>query len=264
MSAILDELIDAAIAGAAGIQVERQAFKAHLIQAKAASDANVPDLLIAFASLRGDRAASKELEQRLYAVSRGVLARYGDQSFAEEVLQEVREKLLVGPGAKLRGYSGRGALVQFLKTVVTTSAIDRSRQEKARNTDDPGEDDERLEKLASSERSADSQLFSARSKSQFSRAFKEALAALTAQERTLLRMKFVDGVSIEEIGRAFQVHRTTAMRWIEKLQTELLHSTRERLKAQLNVKDHELEGVMKEMELSISERLSQILPALKR
>lgn len=264
MSAIPEVLIDAALESAPALRVDRQAFKAHLVLAKATAESNLSDVLLAFASLKGDRAALKELEARLLAVGRPALSRYGDQSFAEDVLQEVREKLLVGANAKLRAYSGRGALVQFLKTVVTTSAIDKLRQQKSREGDDAGDDDERLEKLASSDRNADSQIFSARSKSQFSKAFKEALSALTAQERTLLRMKFVDGVSVEEIGKAFQVHRTTAMRWIEKLQADLLRDTRERLKAELKVKDHELEGVMKEMELSISDRLSRILPALKR
>lgn len=262
MAPLPDAMIDEAFAQAPDLRVDRAAFKKHLAEVGAGEDANAADLLLAFACTKGDRAAMKELELRLARVSRPVLSRYGDEAFADEVLQEVREKLLVGANAKLRAYSGRGALVQYLKTVVTTTAIDRSRQQKP--VSESESDEEQLEKLAADQRNADSVIFKARGKNAFSQAFKEALADLTAQERTLLRMKFVDGVAIEEIGRAFQVHRTTAMRWIEKIQSELLKNTRAKLQAQLKLNAEELEGVMKDLELSISDRLSRMLPALKR
>lgn len=241
-----------------GLQADLAAFRTfaapHL-----GEDVNVPDLLLAWASLQGDRSAIAELDRRLTRVAAGTLPRYGDASVAEELLQEVREKLLVGAKAKLRAYTGRGALVRYLRAVMTTTAIDRVRKTEPAETSD----DDELALVASDERSAESGMFHARAKQAFATAFKAALGKLTAQERMLLRMKFVDELSVEEIGRAFEVHRTTAMRWIEKIRQDVLDDTRAALKQKFQLGERELDGFMGQMELSVAERLSRILPAMK-
>lgn len=243
-----------------GMKVDLAAFEAHLLRSSRGEDLNVGDLLLAWASLRQDPVASRELERRLGAVARPILARYGDEHFADEVIQDVRERLLVGARPKLGAYGGRGALVQYLKAVVSSAAIDRVRRKRPAS---PGDDpDAELMRLASGERGQESQLFQRAGKAEFSRAFKEALAALGPEDRTLLRMKYVDGLAVEEIGRSFQVHRTTAMRWLERIQRDILQGTRDRLKASLGVGEKELDSLLRELELSFSERISRMLPAL--
>lgn len=243
-----------------GLTADLERFRSFLEERDIEATANLPDLLLSWASLQGDRAALTELERRLLRVARPILARYGDDTFAEDLLQEIRQKLLVGQGAKLRAYSGRGALVQYLKAVVSSAALDSTRR---RRTDDAEEDDE-LQSLAAQGPKADSMLMHARYKEAFSAAFKEALESLTAEERTILRLRYMDGLTVEDIGRTFQVHRTTAMRRLEKLQEELSEKTREALRARLGIRSHELDGMMKELDLSFADRLSRILPALKR
>lgn len=236
---------------------EFRAFAAPLL----GQDVNLPDLLLSWASLRKDRAALAELDRRLERTAASALSKY--QDLAHEILQEVREKLLVGPKAKLRAYNGRGALVRYLRAVLTTTAIDKLRERQAAT---PGRqsDDDSLSTIASAEASAESRLFNARAKAAFAAAFKQALTRLTQQERMILRMKFVDDLSVEDVGSAFGVHRTTALRWLEKIRREVLAETRAVLQSKFQVADGELDGFMSEMELSVGERLSVLLPAMKK
>ncbi|MFL5318508.1 MAG: sigma-70 family RNA polymerase sigma factor [Myxococcaceae bacterium] len=256
----MNDEIAAALESLPGLSVDVNKFR-QFAAPHLGKDVNLPDLLLAWASLQRDRAALAELDRRLERTAASALSKYGDLS--SEILQEVREKLLVGNNARLRAYTGRGALVRYLRAVMTTTAIDKLRERdsalSSRRTDDDA-----LSAMASGEPGAETGLFNARAKAAFATAFKAALNKLTPQERMLLRMKFVDELSVEEVGRAFNVHRTTALRWLEKIHREVLAETRAALQAKFQVEERELDGFMGEMELSVGERLSTLLPAMKK
>jgi RNA polymerase sigma-70 factor (ECF subfamily) len=56
-----------------------------------------------------------------------------------------------------------------------------------------------------------------------------AVAALSVRERTLLRLRFVEGVEIERIAAMYRVHRTTVTRWLTDCRDTLLATTRRNL-----------------------------------
>ncbi|MGV3620462.1 MAG: sigma factor-like helix-turn-helix DNA-binding protein, partial [Archangium sp.] len=188
---------------------------------------NLEDLGLSFLALAGEAAAVAEVERRLQRVGRPTASRRGDDDFVDEVLQQSRSRLLVGGAkARLNAYRGQGALVQYLKAVVTSVSVDLARTRKP--VDDSNEDDA-LEKMSGRTSGAESRLVHLTHRAHFTRAFKAALSSLSAEERTWLRMRFVDGLSIDAVGTAFGVHRTTAMRWLEKAQATLLKETRRHL-----------------------------------
>jgi RNA polymerase sigma-70 factor len=61
----------------------------------------------------------------------------------------------------------------------------------------------------------------------FREALQEALAMLTAREKTLLRLHFLDGMNIDALGTVFQVHRATVARWLVSIRTRVLEDVRQ-------------------------------------
>jgi RNA polymerase sigma-70 factor (ECF subfamily) len=218
---------------------------------------NLPDLFLAWAALAHDPAALRELDRRLKACAHRL-----NSDSLDDVLQVARQRLLVGDGKKpkLRAYGGQGALVKWLRTVLLSISIDTSRKEKP----DQHTSDEQLLAKASSEVGADVSLMKAHHKAEFTKAFTAALQALTPQERTVLRMRFVDQLPIEDVGKTFGVHRTTAMRWMEAAFEKVLADTRTRLGERLKLEGHELDSLWRAFQPSLADRLSRLLPAMPK
>jgi RNA polymerase sigma-70 factor (ECF subfamily) len=72
-------------------------------------------------------------------------------------------------------------------------------------------------------------------------AVETAIAALPIHDRTVLRMSIVDNLPIDDIGRAFDVHRATAARWLERIRVELRTATMRALRSALASPQHEAE-----------------------
>jgi RNA polymerase sigma-70 factor (ECF subfamily) len=79
----------------------------------------------------------------------------------------------------------------------------------------------------------------------FREAFAEAAASLEAQERNVLRLNLVHGVSIDRIGLMYGAHRTTAARWVERARQRLESGTRERMVRRLGISESECGSLLK-------------------
>ena len=258
-------LAEGAVRALPGVAVDLPAFTALLEQRVAESGGpeaiNAADLLLAFATLAKDPVATKELDRRLVRAVRVAVGRFEGLQL-EEVEQQVRQRVLVGDGRsgpRLLKYTGRGAIGAWLKAVAGSLAIDETRKLKPERH---GSEDE-LVATASSEAGPELSLLNAQQKQHFNAAFKQALTRLTPQERTVLRMKFVDDLAVEDIGRAFAVHRTTAMRWLEKAQAQVMAETRALMAERLGLKTRDVESMLRVMQPSIAERLSRLLAPIK-
>jgi RNA polymerase sigma-70 factor (ECF subfamily) len=131
-------LFDEARAAWPGVEVAFEMFAARLADEGASSGgdderlrANARDLYLACACSTGDAAALVEFEQRYLAAVHDVVARI-DRSldFIAEVQQVLRERLLVGPGAKIREYRGSGALAGWVRTAAVRAALNLRRADK--------------------------------------------------------------------------------------------------------------------------------------
>src|SRR5256885_610439 len=56
----------------------------------------------------------------------------------------------------------------------------------------------------------------------FERALGESFRKLPARHKTLLRMHFLDGMNIDDIGVVFRVHRATVARWLVAIRRQVL------------------------------------------
>jgi RNA polymerase sigma-70 factor, ECF subfamily len=132
-------------------------------------------------------------------------------SALDEVCQMTREKLLVGGAGRaprIAEYTGRGTLRGWTRVVVTRTALNRLRDQKREVP---------LEEALLDQRATDTsnpELLCLRDRFGVSldRALECAMRSLTADERVLLRQRFVDGLTSEQLARVHRKHRITMVR----------------------------------------------------
>ncbi len=184
------------------------------------------DLFLCAACAEGIPEALGAFQELGHSVVRGAISRIDARDdFVHDALQELWSKLLVGGDAKVRAYSGRGPLVAWLRVAATRVALDRLRSD--RRGDD--RQVELTERLAAAEVDVEAALLLARFGRGFEQALRASVGALSKQERNVLRMHVVGHCSIDEIGRAYQVHRATAARWIERARARIYGDVRDAL-----------------------------------
>jgi RNA polymerase sigma-70 factor (ECF subfamily) len=168
------------------------------------------DLYLAFACCGGDHEAWRALD-RTYLVKVPAYVASVDRSsaFADEVRQRISEKLAshdtAGGASKLAQYSGRGALASWLRVAALREArtLVRGRQR--------GIDHDEVT-LRAPDVDPELALLKRRCAEVFRRAFAEVVESLPEDERTLLRLHYLDGLTLEEVARASRVSRASAAR----------------------------------------------------
>ena len=179
-----------------------------------------------------------------------------DSEFIEEALQTLRARLLVGPRAKIADYAARGPLVAWLSVAAARVALDAIRSRNARKLHHADLPD----RLAQAESSPLNDIVKSRYRDSFQRALKNAIHALPARERNLLRLQLVGRCSIDQLGRMYLVHRATAARWLEAARNRVFESVRQQMKAEHHLSDGEFDsiarGVRSQLDLSITATIS--------
>jgi RNA polymerase sigma-70 factor (ECF subfamily) len=134
-------------------------------------------------------------------------------SAIDDLCQMTREKLLVGGvgrAPRIVEYTGRGTLRGWTRVVLTRTALNSLRDRKREVP---------LEEALLDHRAADScdpELSCLRDRFgvALDRALEGAMRSLTAAERVLLRQRFVDGVTTEQLAMFHRKHRITMVRRI--------------------------------------------------
>jgi RNA polymerase sigma-70 factor, ECF subfamily len=217
---------------------------------------HLADLCLAFACGHGNTEALRlfQAEYVPIAVStvRGVDP---SQAFVEEVTQQLLERILVAaPGQpRILEYAGRGSLEHWLRAAALRLALNARRS--ARRAPDQLGSDSQFEVAAPT---ADLQfdILQARYGHDFGATLKEAMGELSSQERSLLRLHFLDGLSFNQIGAVYQVNKSTISRRMSHARATLLEKTRERLEKRFNLGAPELESLLRmlgpELQLSLT------------
>lgn len=186
---------------------------------------HVRDLCLATACGTGEPRAMAQFEQQLMPGVPGFVRRI-DRSphFADEVKQLLREKLFVGRDGsrpKICEYAGKGPLDGWLRVVAVREAHNLARTRRPGH--EPADAD-----LAARASMPDPELAIARKRSHeaFGAAFEAAMGSLTMQQRTLLRLHYLDGLSSGSIAEMERVSSATVRRWIDAARRELFAATR--------------------------------------
>ncbi|MCU1283197.1 MAG: putative DNA-binding regulatory protein, partial [bacterium] len=203
---------------------------------------HVEDLYLACACVdRLPRALAAFDEHHLSAVARSLSRVDRSPAFADEVRQRLRERLLVGSDGeppRLASYSGRGPLATWVKVAAIRLALNLRRDERADASLDGGD-----EPMIADD--AEMLLLRRRFRSDFSAAFAAAVATLTVEQRQLLRLHFLDALSLGEIGALHGVDKSTVSRRLLGARGALLHETERWLRARLNLAEHEVASMIR-------------------
>jgi RNA polymerase sigma-70 factor (ECF subfamily) len=229
------------------VRVEEARFRRHcesvLDPARASESlAHGADLYLACACAAHDRRALEHFEREVGVIARAAIARiHRDTEFVAETLQELWQKLLFSPRPSIGAYSGRGSLQAWVRVAATRLALDGARRLKLAAVREAELGEGLFDPWAGSE---ESRLTRTRYEGVFRSAVQAALGALSAQERNVLRMHVIGRCSIDQIGRAYGVHRATAARWLERARGQVFESVRRELAVQhVELTDRELRSM---------------------
>lgn len=203
------------------------------------------DLFLACACGRGDPQALAVFERDLFGEI-DVAAARARLPFAEadDLKQSIRVHLFVArPGARPRidAYAGRGALRNWLRVLVARAIVNRV----TRGQREIATADEVLLSLPLPTTDPEIAYLKTRYLREFEGALAEAIRQLDKRQRTLLRLHFADGLSRDEIGALYGVHRVSAGRWIGEARRALEARVREILKQRFNVDSAELDSILR-------------------
>jgi RNA polymerase sigma-70 factor, ECF subfamily len=218
------------------------------------------DLWLACACMRGEPRALASLQKKHLVHLPAALRRLRlDPSDVDEVCQRVKEKLLVAGGTeppRLAKYSGRGDLDSWLRITAIREALSMKRGVKEL----PAGDDLLLDIPA---QGGDPELIYIRDryKEEFRAAFGEAVEGLTSRQRNLLRHHFMDGLSIDDIGQMYNVHRATAARWVASAKQLLLEHVKSALSARLKLGNQEIDSLFRVLQSQLDVSVARYFQA---
>ncbi|MDX2023094.1 MAG: sigma-70 family RNA polymerase sigma factor [Deltaproteobacteria bacterium] len=205
------------------------------------------DWALAAACVDGDPEAIASVERTaLREVPQFIKRIDASPTFADELVQVLRERLFVrSPGGgppRMASYSARGPLGGWIRVISVRLALELKRKESAAAPEHAadrlvdlalGPEDE----AAKNEHSAAAQV-----------ALRTALSLLSSRQRNLLRLRFAEGWSPEDLGKTYGVHRGTIARWIQEAREHVKVIMARELAKILGFSEDEMPSVMRAVE----------------
>ncbi|MCC6620168.1 MAG: sigma-70 family RNA polymerase sigma factor [Deltaproteobacteria bacterium] len=217
------------------------------------------DLYLAAACVLGVEGAASALIAR-YAQP---LERYahklgGTPATREDLLQDVWARLLTpgpdGSAPKLAQYRGRGPLEAWLRVTLLRRGIDAAGR--------PGAESLDFEEVAYRQAAAhDPELSVLRRRhgEEVAAIFREAIEATPREERTLLRMHYVDGATMNELAVVFRTSRSGIHRRLEGARDALMARITALVRARLSLDESQHASMLGLFQSELRSHLGRLL-----
>jgi RNA polymerase sigma-70 factor, ECF subfamily len=205
---------------------------------------HLADLYLAFACGQGDEKALRQFHtEYLPAAVSTVRGVDSSEAFIDEVTQQLMERILVSVDGvpRILEYGGRGSLEHWLRAAALRLALN-ARRSSHRAPDQLAQQSQT--DVAAPSTDLQLALLQARFGPEFGSALQGAMRELSPQERSLLRLHFLEGLSLNQIGAVYQVNKSTISRRMSRARENLLEKTRGRLEVRLKLQPSELESLM--------------------
>jgi RNA polymerase sigma-70 factor (ECF subfamily) len=215
------------------------------------ADTHAGDLYLACACARGAPAALAGFDEAHLRQVGSFVARVDPSpAFADEVRQAVRVLLFSGErGGKIAEYAGRGPLSAWVRVVAVRLAM-RQRQASEPKT--------ALTSALPESGDPEIALIRARHGAVVMQALGDSLRALTPEERAALKLYYLDGLTLEQIGALYGVHASTVWRRIAAIQETLTEGLHARA-ARAGIPAHEIDSLIGLIRSRIDLSLSTLL-----
>lgn len=218
---------------------------------------HVEDLWLVAGALEGDRASVETLKRLVDREVRAAVRRQPNAAqLADEVCHLLLMRLVVAEHdrrPKLLEYSARGPLGAWLRASALGLALNTLRA-----AGPPALDDAFEEQPVELRQDPEAEYLRSLCRTEFHAAFKQALATLELKERRVIRLRFLDGLTLDELAAYFRVHRATVVRWLAELTERLFEETKRRLRVQLTLEQPEVDSLLRAAR-SIDFSLSRLL-----
>jgi RNA polymerase sigma-70 factor (ECF subfamily) len=198
------------------------------------------DLYLAFAASRGDARAITEVGRILADLPQWLARLSPSDHELAEVRQTLHCKLLVAPAqtlARIAEYSGRGPLGAWLRVIALHTTLDLRR----RRPDASARGDADLALELSPELAYLKQLYAP----ELQAAFDAAMHTLSARQRNLLRLHYLDALSTPKIAALLRLHRTTVRRQLDDAHQLLRATMHEHLRARFAADATEIDSLIR-------------------
>lgn len=220
------------------------------------------DLYLAFAYGQGDERAQERLEQQHFARIERRLTRMAiPAATIAEILQDLRCRLVEFSELRDSGqtYAGRGSLGGWLFVSAVRQA-ERRLHHARREEPQPHSVDQRYDAMLPQPDPEMEHLVQSY-RVTFEAAMQHGLAQLTSRERNLLRLHFLERLSIDRLAEIYSVHRATAARWLIRAQERFAAETRDRFVASIPELAASLPRVLALIQSKLNVNLQQMLHA---
>ena len=202
------------------LAVSYEQFEAQAVQANGGTPAaptHAADFYLAVACANADQIAHEVLEARyLPALKRLIRVTITDPAAVDDVMQEVRMRLLAGPRPKIALYRGHGSLNGWLRTIAVHGARDHFRQrrlERKRHLVFSNAQRAESRDLTSD---CDDRSACDHQQRECEQAWLKAIRDVDSIDFKLLHHRFALGMSIDVLSPIYAVHRATIARRVHR------------------------------------------------
>jgi RNA polymerase sigma-70 factor (ECF subfamily) len=208
------------------------------------------DLFLACACCQGERGALTAFDRNyLCCVPDFLAGSRPSAEFVDEVRQQVRERLFVK--GKIRQYCGRAPLQSWVRVATMRVASNLRKGGRPLATIDEALPDTALD--------PELDVIKRRYAATFRSALGRAVRTLTADERTLLRFHYLDGLNLRQIAAVLNSSHATMGRRVIAARERLICETRRILAERLRASPSELESLYRVVRSQIDVGLSSLL-----
>lgn len=178
-----------------------------------------PDLFLASSCADGYPEAIAAFESAYVQKIRPTIGR---APLAPEMLDELRQTLrvrvLTGPSPKIGHYKGSGPLGVWVRVTATRIALEL----KAASARPTTSDSAVMDALVAAQTSPELAAAKLQHRDLFRTQLENCLRELAPREKALLRLHFLDRLSIDQMGIILRVHRSTVARWLIALRRRIV------------------------------------------
>ena len=216
------------------------------------------DLYLALACGMADPNAVRILEGRFLPAVNEQLSRSGfDEPTRKDVFQQMMMHLCAGPRPRILTYAGRAALSSWLRVTAMRFALNM----RASASNGAQRRPDLVDRLLTEDASPERHLAAEKARPLFQSALEEAIRSIADRDRTLLRLCFVDGLTVDAIGSMYGVHRATAARWIADIRRRVLRHVRSLLADEPGVHASEFDSLARLVRSELHLTLKRVLGA---
>ena len=215
------------------------------------------DLYLACACAEGLHAALRRFEacyERLVASEAAKVD--AAPQFVTEATAAVWTRLLAPrPGAlpRIAEYAGLGALSGWVRVATIRAALNLARADKR-----PVHDADAIPDLGEAE-GVELRYLKSRYRNACNEAIRAAFAELGAEERNMLRLHHLDGLTVDELAPLYGVHRSTVARRIARVRESILAETKRRLELVLGTDPGGVDSLIRMLRSGMEVTLDRLL-----